>query len=458
MNKSPKIAIIGAGFSGILLGCQLVLKSSKPFQLIFIEKDPHFAKGIAYRSKSPFHFLNVKAANMSAFPDDLSHFLEWLHNYKDLWQPLHPSFSQLEITKDDYLPRMIYGRYLQWLWDEILLNNKNVQITFINKEVTKIDNDSASFSDGTCIHADAFILACGVPDNKSFSIQHDHFTQNIWNPHTSSILLKDDLKFLPLETHIAIIGSGLTMLDALATLEEKNYCGAISVVSNEGKLPEMHRELNPHPPQFIHSIPKTALELLSAIHSGIREALKQGYDWRYVIDEFRPHTQKIWQSLSKDQKETLLPLLPIWNRHRHRMPLHYAKLLERIKKNHSFQHIAGSIQKIVPRDDGLTLFLKDRTIEADYVFNCSGPEMHLAKNRSPLFHHLLENGMMQPDEVDLGARVDENDSLIGKAQGSLFALGQLLFGTKLEITAVPELRENCRKMAEHLCTKFQLKG
>lgn len=458
MNKSPNIAIIGAGFNGILLSCQLVLQADKPFHLTLIEKDPYFAKGIAYRTKSPVHFLNVKAANMSAFPHDPSHFLHWLQTHKHLWQPLHPSFSHLEITKDAYLPRMIYGQYLQWLWDEMLKSNTLVHIDVIQKEVSTIQKDSLTFSDNSSISADAIVLACGVPDNKSFAIQHDYFTQNIWNPHPSSILLKENLQFLPNETHIAIIGSGLTMLDALATLEEKHYGGAISVISNDGKLPEVHAELKPNPPQFIHGIPKTALELLNAIHSGIHEAVKQGYDWRYVIDELRPNTQKIWQSFAKDQKETLLPLLPIWNRHRHRMPSHYERLLERTKQNNFFVHFAGSIQKIVPSENGIRLFLKDRTIEADYVFNCSGPEMRLEKNRSPLFQHLLAADMMQPDEVDLGARVDENDSLIGKAQGSLFALGQLLFGTKIEITAVPELRENCRKMAEHLCAKFQLKG
>ena len=39
---------------------------------------PAFARGAAYATPIPLHLLNVRAANMSAYPDRPTHFLEWL--------------------------------------------------------------------------------------------------------------------------------------------------------------------------------------------------------------------------------------------------------------------------------------------------------------------------------------------------------------------------------------------
>lgn len=35
-------------------------------------------RGVAYSTESPDHVLNTRASNMSAFPDDPSHFQRWL--------------------------------------------------------------------------------------------------------------------------------------------------------------------------------------------------------------------------------------------------------------------------------------------------------------------------------------------------------------------------------------------
>lgn len=441
MKNSPRIAIIGAGFSGIVLSCHL---AKQPYEITLIEKEPQFAKGIAYGTKNPAHYLNVRACNMSAFSDNPDHFLTWLQNHKELWQSLHPSFKNLTIAKDSFLPRMIYGSYLEWL-------SKTVSAAIIQKEVAAISSDlTLTFSDKTTLACDIVVLACGVPENKSFAIEHSNFTQNIWKPHQQSVLQQKGAR-----GHTVIIGSGLTMLDALATLDANQFSGAITVISSNGRIPEAHMALKPNPPKFLRGAPSSALDILKMIRLGIKAAEDTGYDWRSVIDELRPETQKIWQNLPVKERKKLLPLLSIWNRHRHRMPEQYVKLLERIKQSTAFEHVAGSIEKITPFENGLELSFNGRLIYADHILNCSGPELRLNKNPSPLLQSLLSNGMIRPDEINRGIFVDEHSSAIGKAQGSLFVLGQLLFGTKLEITAVPELREGCRKMAEYFYNKLK---
>lgn len=425
MTKIPHIAIIGAGFSGILLCHHLISLAKKPLQITIIDKNS-FARGTAYKTISSVHFLNVKAGNMSAFPDSKDDFLH---------------FAEAE---NIYLPRKIYGSYLQSIWEKTvqLAKEKNIDLHKLLKEVVAITSKSLTFSDGTSQEADAIVLACGVPDNKFFLPPSKNYIQNIWQ--------SESMAHIPTSSHVVILGSGLTMLDALASLEERKFNGDITVISNDGKLPEVHAQLESNPPKFFASYsPSSARELVHLIRTALKKAKLESFDWRYVIDELRPHTQRIWQSLPPHEKKKLVPLLSLWNRHRHRMPQQYADLVQRFP----FKHIAGSVLSV---EEGFIIHLENQTIAADTILNCTGPEMRLYKNRSPLIQNLLSSGSLQPDAINLGAAVDENNSLLGTAQGRIFALGQLLFGTKLEITAVPELREDCLKLAKHLASKFEV--
>jgi hypothetical protein len=76
LARDLPVAVVGAGFSGTLLTINLLRQRSR---VILVERDAHkLAKGVAFGTLRPEHLLNVRAANMSAFPDDKDHFLRWL--------------------------------------------------------------------------------------------------------------------------------------------------------------------------------------------------------------------------------------------------------------------------------------------------------------------------------------------------------------------------------------------
>ena len=62
--------IIGGGASGVLLAYQLLQKQDSDFCVTLIEKRSEIGRGLAYHTGNPDHLLNVRAANMSALPDD----------------------------------------------------------------------------------------------------------------------------------------------------------------------------------------------------------------------------------------------------------------------------------------------------------------------------------------------------------------------------------------------------
>ena len=88
------VAIIGGRFTGATLAAQLLRKSGGSVSVFLIERGGRLGRGGAYSTECEEHLLNVLARNMSAYPDDPEHFLEWARlNHVPGASP------------DDYLPR-----------------------------------------------------------------------------------------------------------------------------------------------------------------------------------------------------------------------------------------------------------------------------------------------------------------------------------------------------------------
>src|SRR4051812_14332551 len=72
-----RVLIVGGGASGVLLASHL-LRDSATTRVAVVERRPELGAGVAYGTAHPSHLLNVRAANMSAFPDRPDHFCRWL--------------------------------------------------------------------------------------------------------------------------------------------------------------------------------------------------------------------------------------------------------------------------------------------------------------------------------------------------------------------------------------------
>jgi len=64
-----RVVIIGGGATGVLLACHLLRNPARPVQATIVEKSDTAGLGLAYSTRNPQHLLNVRASNMSAFPD-----------------------------------------------------------------------------------------------------------------------------------------------------------------------------------------------------------------------------------------------------------------------------------------------------------------------------------------------------------------------------------------------------
>ena len=80
-STAPVIAVVGAGFSGVITALN-ILRLSPDAKVILFERRIPVGLGAAYATHNPGHRLNVRAGNMSAWPDDPGHFVRWLSREK----------------------------------------------------------------------------------------------------------------------------------------------------------------------------------------------------------------------------------------------------------------------------------------------------------------------------------------------------------------------------------------
>jgi len=240
------------------------------------------------------------------------------------------------------------------------------------------------------------------------------------------------------------------------------------MVSRHGLLPQPHAT-GPVPPSDLNSLIAeliatpggfTARNLLRQIRSKVREVTGQGGDWRSVVDGLRPHTARLWQSMSGQvRKEFLTRLRPFWEVHRHRMAPAVTETLRGLLARDEVRLITGRVESAQAQDQGVKLVTRERgtgrliETEAAWVINCTGPLPSNSVESNPVIGSLLVSGLLRPDELSLGIETTPAGNAVaadGKEVPDLFLVGTLRKSTDWESTAVPELRSQAAVVGERV--------
>lgn len=458
--RKATIAIVGAGFSGTMTAVHLLRQARRPLRIVLIDRADTPGHGVAYRDQPECYLLNVRAGNMSAFPDRPDHFLDWLNN---AYSPCHP------VGPGKFLPRRIYGLYLEAVLAEAQHDaRRGVSLEFRRGEVNGLrdgkdgkDGTSLRFAGGGQLRADRVVLALGNPGPAdpapaARGLQNNpRYLGYAWSsPGLYSIKRHEDL---------LLIGSGLTTLDWLAALDNLGHRGRIHVVSRRGLLPQLHQAAQPHALSFDPlALPARLRPLLRRLRQEIEAA---GGDWRAVIDALRPHTQGLWQRLPQaEQRRFLRHLRPYWEIHRHRAAPQIVERLAGLQQSGRLRTLAGRLDSLEDRGADIEVGVRVRQgreplrLTVQRVVNCTGPESNYRRLSHPLIVSLRERGLIQPDALGLGLLTDAQGALLdhdGSASEWLYTLGPVRKGQLWETTAVPEIRVQAQALARRL---LQLQG
>lgn len=462
MSKNLKrVAIVGGGFSGLSVIGHLLQKAA-PLHIYLFEESDSIGPGVAFGTISPKHPLNVMASRMGAFADNENDFYEWLKTNESDWRK-DPAFANIELLPTSFLPRKLYGLYLKALFKK--LSEKNSAIEVISQEVVNINKRPQNeleivTRNGNKFVADFLVLALG-PAFKHFSFEtpdllsNPRFTHNIWEPHEESIFCDPFLIKNDTSQRILLIGSGLTAIDTVISLEQEGFRGEIQVVTKSRgfSAAHFHDEAEPYRGFSLTELPKECLPLLKYLKNKWKALKKQGLDWRKFFNGLKPITASLWQRMSlQSKKKFLRHLLTHWNRHRHRMSPESEILINRLQKEGRLKLLFGNVKDVISHPDRLEVKIecleKEKTIFADHVINCAGQDFQIKKRNDLLLNALLEKKLIKLDDLALGLKVEKNEILAGDNGKNIFALGALLFGERFETTSVPEIRQQASSIAD----------
>jgi uncharacterized NAD(P)/FAD-binding protein YdhS len=436
----PIVAVVGGGFSGLMTALHLARSGSVRVRLI--EKTARFARGAAYSTANPDHLLNVRAANMSAWPDDPGHFSRWL-------TARNPDNVLGFASRGDY------GLYLQDLLAQAASRGEG-RLSLVADAAVGLTHDGGGWRlehlSGTVERVDAVVLAVGnpppaTPTGIDQATRRDpRYHADPWRFQASPD--EDDDK------PILLIGSGLTMVDVALSLTRAAPRRRIITLSRRGLSPLAHTPTSPIEPLSppTKASPTALLQWL--------KVRARTHGWRETIDALRPWTQGIWRAWSHGQRASFLRhARPYWDVRRHRLAPDVAARVEALIQSGQLNLLAGRLVALEPRRDGLELTWTARgaqerqTLHVTQAINCTGPAGALATDCDPLLGVLRDAGLVRPDPQRLGLDVDASGRLIGAngaAHDRLYAVGPITRGAFWEITAVPDIRLQAALAAEAL--------
>ena len=426
------VAIVGAGFSGAAAALHLARRG---ISSTLIERERIPGRGTAYGTTRPEHLLNVTARRMIVSHDDPLDFARWLEARGG--------------REEDYAQRRQFGDYMaqriSGLGDAVeIVLGEAVAIAHDGREQVRL-------ADGRSLAADAVILALGnfrpaaIPGIDGHGL-NGIYVADPWFGGSADGLGADDI--------VLLVGTGLTAVDTILTLDVSGFAGRIVALSRRGLLPRGHlpREAVAEP---AGALPAGALGLLSHIR---RRADAIG--WREAVHELRNVTQRLWMDAHDvERRRFLRHLRAWWDVHRHRIAPAVADRLEGLQAQGRLEVVAGRITSAERNGDAAKICWRPRgraeeqSLRVARIVNCTGPELDISRAGDPLLDALVAAGRIRPDAYRLGIDVDSDCRVVGAdgvPSSSLSAIGPMTRGAFWESIAVAEIARQAEAVADRV--------
>ena len=440
-QTSLPVAVIGAGFSGTMVAIHLCRTLPPERPILLCDRSGVFARGRAYATTNPDHLLNVRASNMSALPERPDHFANWIARCgpEDEGQIRHTPAGT-------FAARGLYGRYLSELLDEVIVEADDVRhpLALEREAVTDLVPAGVgyrmSLASGRTVAVAGAVLACG-----NLSVRDrfgSRFAVDPWHI--------PPLDGLDPDRPLLIVGSGLTMIDAIAAVRARGFSGPILVLSRRGWLPRAHAPAPAWPrPNFTAQESRSVLRLLRRVRAEIAAAAQAGIGWHSVIDSLRPVSVATWHGLPPPERTRFLRhLRACWDVHRHRTAPPAAEMIARELASGTLRILKAKIAAVADADGHAVVTLRERggiqarRVAVQRIIDASGVAS-VVDTDDLLLRRLMDRGHVRPDALRLGLDVADDFSVFdrdGRAGAPLWTLGPLLRGTLWECTAVPDIR------------------
>ncbi|PLR29165.1 FAD/NAD(P)-binding protein [Chimaeribacter arupi] len=448
-----RVVIIGGGFTGTALAIHLARLSAEGLEITLVEPRPLPGHGVAYSAQDPAHRINVPAGRMFLSAEEQGDFERWYQN--------SPAFADDPGARWEdgklYPQRSAFGRYVAEKFLQAAATTPST-LRHLRDRATRLHGHTVETANGVQLRADAVVLAIShppptVPGAVAHALaQHPALIADPWQPGAFDRIGEQD--------RVAIIGTGLSMADVVASLHRRGHRGPVTAFSRRGLLPRPNAR-GDYAPWSLRSspLPHALRGWLRRTRQEIAAAAEQGISWQAVLDEIRAQGQQIWPSLSlADQQRFLRHLRPWWDVHRYRIAPQVAAVIDTARAEGRLQVLAARLKQIAPDGEAAALLLQHRhgsteQVQVDRVIVTTGPAHSALLESQPLLHHLARQGVIQADPLGLGILVNAQAETLnrqGEANPRLLVAGPAARGRFGELMGLPQVAEHAEAVARRL--------
>ena len=429
--------IVGCGLSGSLALIELLRKHSAPISIAVLEENPHrLFKGKAYSADVPVQVLNVPADHMSAYWDQPMHLVKWMEA------------RGLVYGASDFIPRQIFGSYLAEVVHEALGAHPQHRVQFFMERLEVIQPDGnngyalrSAKHDFTAQHvwmATGNFSPADIVSNPEV-VQHPNYLGDPWRGA--------GLRFIPNGASILLVGTGLTMVDQVLSLQAQGHRGAIYALSRRGFYPQPH-QLSPAYSWFAAyaEVPTSPLSLLQLVRSEVRRAAELGIPWTSVVNDLRAYTPMLWQNWDLSQRQQFLRhVRPYWEVHRHRLPAASIAALNALEGRGQLMRFGARLADVSANEQGFCVRFVPRgakeaqTLDVNWILNCTGPQSLGKKLNESWIQSGMAHELLKADALNLGIELSTT------ANDRLHLIGPPRKGSSWESTALREIRQQVKE-------------
>lgn len=479
------VAIIGGGSVATSVLAQL------PEQVRIAEGGGHLRRvvifephqtpgaGAAYQWDSASNLLNTRVGSMSPMAADPLHFHRWLQENEGDWHALFPDVTP---HRDAFVPRPLFGRYLEHVFQEAVLELQalGISVELIHQKAVSMRTTTGGYeifgASGARVLARQVVLALGNLETNEW--EHLHHYPNFFNtPYPCTKLVQ---KVHP-KRAVCILGTSLSAIDAALSLADAGHAGKIIMVSRNGRLPSVRGEQNlaRRPSLLTRERMQAVLDERGAgsmslaevwgllfqevqlcegktpclktimregqgphryLDAEVSDALLHDRAWQAIVYALNDSIDLIWHLLMVEEKRLFqTSIKSLWHSYRVSFPIQNAQKLQRLL--HSDQLVVYGGYRDAHFDEAQQRFAVnvcnpakdfDAIIYADALVNATGYTTDMYKARSPLIRGMIAAGLARPHEFG-GVDVDFDTGQILSRRGvkmeGCYALGSLAAGT-----------------------------
>lgn len=473
-------AIIGGGsvaasFLHHLVQALAAWGSSLELRVLVFEPRTAVGRGGAYADDLPTNLLNVTVSGMSVAGDDRLHFQRWLaHN------GIH-EFAGRHITASSFVSRALFGRYLEAVYEDTrhAAGLLGVRIEHRAEQVTSIEPGpdgelQVGTAEGNHQLVQRVVLALGNLESTAFSDLHG--LSGFFNSPYPTV----DLCSLAKDTHVCILGTSLSAIDAIVALAAQGHRGTIEAVSRQGRLPSVRGLMNPtlglslafkewlqeswtragtltldnlvdRVRQELYELSGESSEDLSTLATQVPDAAafldqeialarQQPRPWQSFGNALNEVIDQMWRLLSDaDRHRFNREIRPVWMARRVSFPLENAIVVRELIEAGQLR-VSGGFESVHPvaAPGQFEIRLRSgamhsaRRIQVQALINATSFSIDAARADVPLLQHMLRQGLAVADPNG-GLKADFDTGFLLNANGAIeprvSALGSMVAGT-----------------------------